>query len=114
MSEHATAAASRAISSLKERVTYLPVSGHYEPFAESGITLAARSGATTTDFTCPPFTTMPVGLCWTLDNSNGSGNMTMTPITGTPLVANAGEVWYCEVNCAGAVFATARTAAPTS
>lgn len=104
----------RSINALRELVTFLPVSGHYEDFQSSGVRLAARSGATTTDLSCPAFTTMPVGTCFTLDNSNGSGNMTLAPTSGTPIVANAGEVWFCEINCAGALFATQRSAAPTS
>lgn len=111
---HETGNEARALAALGEQAITLPASGYVETFPKSGVRLCARTGAATTAFSCPAYTALPIGLMFTLDNSSGSGDMTMTPTTGTPIVANAGEVWNCEVTHAGTVFAGQVTAAPTS
>ncbi len=82
-------------------------------FQRDGLHYAARSGATTTALTCPAYTALPVGLRFTLDNSNGSGSMTLTPTTGTPIVITTTKVYDCVVSAAGSIKAGELAAAPT-
>lgn len=83
-------------------------------FHKDGLRFIARVGNTTTALACPAFANLPIGLSFTIDNTNGTGDFTLTPLTGTPIVANTGEVWYCEVTAAGTLYAAQTTAAPTS
>lgn len=87
---------------------------HRVDFEEDGLHLMARAGANTTAISCPAYSSLPVGLRFTLDNSRGSGDMTLTPTAGTPIVANAGEVWDCLVAANGSIRAGELAAAPTS
>jgi hypothetical protein len=82
-------------------------------FERDALHYCARSGATTTAVSCPAYTALPVGLRFTLDNSNGSGSMTVTPITGTAIVVPTLKVYDCLVSAAGSIKAGELAAAPT-
>lgn len=82
-------------------------------FERDGLHYYARSGATTTAVACPAYTALPIGLRFTLDNSNGSGSMTLTPTTGTPVVIPTLKVYDCVVSAAGSIKAGENAAAPT-
>jgi hypothetical protein len=91
----------------------LPATGHVESFERDGLRLFAKASATTTALSCPTYAELPVGLTFTLDNSNGSGSMTMTPRTGTPCVVTTGKVYHCEIAASGALKAVELAAHPT-
>jgi hypothetical protein len=101
-------------ASLKDRHVVVPASGASTDFPKDDMRFMARTGASTTALACPAYTALPVGLKFVIDNSNGSGNFTLTPTAGTAIVANAAEVWACEVTAAGSIYAGQLTAAPTS
>lgn len=92
----------------------LDATGTEITFHRSGLTYYAKTGATTTAATCGAFAALPLGLRFTLDNSNGSGDMTITPTTGTPLVLNTLEVFDFVITQAGTLLGAAVTAYPTS
>ena len=82
-------------------------------FHRSGLTYYAREGATTTEATCGTYANLPAGLRFTLDNANGSGSMTITPASGTPIVVTSGKVYDCYVAASGALKAGELAAHPT-
>ncbi len=82
-------------------------------FERDGLYLFAKSGATTTNISCPAYTDLPIGLTFFLDNSNGSGSLTLTPASGTPTVVTTGKVYHCRIVASGSVLAVEWTAAPT-
>lgn len=95
------------------RMVALASSGDTIRFERDGIHYYAHSGATTTAVSCPAYTALPIGLRFTLDNSNGSGSLTLTPTTGTAIVVTAGKVYDCAVTASGAIKAGELAAAPT-
>lgn len=82
-------------------------------FERDALHYCARSGAVATAVSCPAYTALPVGLRFTLDNSNGSGSMTVTPTAGTPVVVPTLKVYDCLVSAAGTIQAGELAAAPT-
>lgn len=70
----------------------LPAAGYVETFERNGLHLYSQTGASTTAVTCPPFTTLPPGFYFTLDNTLGSGNLTLVPTTGSTLTVSAGQI----------------------
>lgn len=103
----------RYIPALNLNRVALYETGNSVTFEKDGLILYARSGNVTTAVSCPTYTNIPPGLRFTLDNSNGSGSLTMTPVSGTPIVVTAGKVFECLVSAAGAILASELTAAPT-
>lgn len=95
------------------RIHYLPASGATIRFHKDGNHYAASVGATTTAVSCPAYTALPIGLRFTLDNSNGSGSLTLTPTTGTPIVIPTTKVYDCVVAANGSIKAGELAAAPT-
>lgn len=61
----------------------------------------ARTGATTTAATIPAASTAPAGLIFFLDNSNGSGSMTITPDSGSVITVTTGKVFLVIVAASG-------------
>ena len=98
---------------IPSRIQYLPASGMTIRFSKDGNHYAASVGATTTAVSCPAYTALPVGLRFTLDNSNGSGSLTLTPTTGTAIVVATGRVYDCIVSANGSIKAGELAAAPT-
>jgi hypothetical protein len=82
-------------------------------FERDGLHYYARSGATTTALSCPAYTALPIGLRFTLDNSNGSDSMTLTPTAGTAVVVPTLKVYDCVVSAAGSIKGGELAAAPT-
>lgn len=100
-------------SEVPSRVVVLPESGYTIRFEQDNQQFCARSGATTTAVSCPAYTALPVGLRFTLDNSNGSGSLTLTPTTGTPTVITSTKVYDFLVAADGTLKAGELAAAPT-
>ena len=100
-------------SLIPSRIQYLPASGATIRFAKDGNHYAASVGATTTAVSCPAYTALPIGLRFTLDNSNGSGSLTLTPASGTPIVIPTTKVYDMLVCAAGSIKAGELAAAPT-
>lgn len=100
-------------SQIPMRVVVLPASGATIRFEQDNQHFCARSGATTTAVSCPAYTALPVGLRFTLDNSNGAGSLTLTPTTGTPIVVTTGKVYDCVVAANNSIKAGELAAAPT-
>ena len=98
---------------IPSRVQYLPATGATIRFSRDGNHYAASAGATTTAVSCPAYTALPVGLRFTLDNSNGSGSLTLSPLTGTPTVVTSGKVYDFVVAASGSLKAGELAAAPT-
>jgi hypothetical protein len=98
---------------IANRIQYLPASGMTIRFEQDGTHYAASVAATTTAVSCPAYTALPVGLRFTLDNSNGSGSLTLTPTTGTAIVVTTGKVYDCFVAANGSIKAGELAAAPT-
>ncbi len=100
-------------SLIPSRVHYLPASGTTIRFEADGDHYAASTGAVATAVACPAYTALPIGLRFTLDNSRGSGSLTLTPVAGTPIVVTAGKVYGCLVAADGSIKAGELAAAPT-
>jgi hypothetical protein len=98
---------------LPTKLVGLPATGHVETFEKDGLHLFAKALASTTALSCPTYAELPVGLTFTLDNSNGSGSLTLTPRTGTATVVTTGKVYRYQVAASGALKATDLAAAPT-
>lgn len=98
---------------IPSRVQYLPATGATIRFSRDGNHYAASAGATTTAVSCPAYTALPVGLRFTLDNSNGSGNLTLSPVSGTPVVVTSTKVYEFLVAANGSLRAGELAAAPT-
>jgi hypothetical protein len=94
------------------RIAKVPAAGYVARFERDGMHLYAKSGANTTAMTCQPFATLPVGLSFTLDNSDGSGSMTLTPASGSAVTVTAGKAYRCTVVGSGDLLAVELTAAP--
>lgn len=92
----------------------LEATGTELTFQRSGLTYYAKTGATTTAASCGAFANLPAGLRFTLDNSNGSGDMTISPPSGSPLILNTLEVFDFVITQAGTLLGAAVTAYPTS
>lgn len=95
------------------RIVKLPATGYVAKFLRDDMHLYAKSGASTTALSCQPYATLPPGLQFILDNSNGGGSMTMTPSTGTATVVTTGKVYQYTVSAAGTLKAVELAAAPT-
>ncbi len=103
---------SRAL--LPERTVALNATGNVIDFHKDGLTYYAKSEATTTAVSCPPYDTIPPSLRFVLDNSNGSGSLTMTPTGGgTATVVTTGKVFQYYTTAAGTLKATELAAMPT-
>lgn len=100
-------------SEVPSRVVILPASGYSIHFEQDGMHFCARSVATTTAVSCPAYTALPVGLRFTLDNSHGDDSLTLTPVSGTPIVVTTGKVYDCVVAANGSIKAGELAAAPT-
>lgn len=98
---------------LPEYRVALEADGNVITFEKDGLTLFAKSGADTTAVSCPPYADLPHGLRFTVDNSHGSGSLTMTPTSGTATVVAAGKVYDYYVTAAGTLKATELAAMPT-
>jgi hypothetical protein len=90
----------------------LPASGGELTFPRSGLTYFAPASATTTAAACPAYANLPPGLRFTLDNTNGSGSMTVTPVSGTAIVVTTGKVFDFYVSATGALKAGELAAHP--
>jgi len=97
---------------IPSRIQYLPASGATIRFGKDGNHYAASVGATTTSVSCPAYTALPVGLRFTLDNSNGSGSLVLTPTTGSAITVTTGRVYDCVVAANGSIKAGELAAAP--
>ena len=102
---------SRAL--LSDRVVPLDATGSVVTFHRDGLILYAKSGATTTSASCATWANLPLGLTFTVDNSNGSGSLTLTPTSGTAHVFAAGKVYLCMICDAGTLKATELATGPT-
>lgn len=102
---------SRAL--LADRIVPLDATGNVVTFNRDGLYLYAKSGATTTAVSCPTWANLPVGLTFIVDNSNGSGSMTLTPTSGTAHVIATTKVYLFTVCAAGTIKATELAAGPT-
>lgn len=100
-------------ATIPQRLVTLAASGDRLAFERDGIHYLARTGATTTACSCPAYTALPVGLRFTLDNSNGSGSLTLTPVAGVAIVVTTGKVFDCVVAANGSIKAGELAAAPT-
>jgi hypothetical protein len=61
----------------------------------------ALTSATTTAATIPAASSAPAGLVFFLDNSNGSGTMTITPDSGSVISVTTGKVFMVVVAASG-------------
>lgn len=100
-------------SEVPSRVVILPASGYTIRFEQDNQQFCARSGAVATAVSCPAYTALPVGLRFTLDNSNGSGSLTLTPTSGSAVTVTAGKAFDCLVVASGVIKAGELAAAPT-
>jgi hypothetical protein len=100
-------------SHISERMVPLADTGNVVKFERDGLHLYAVSGNSTTAVSCPAYTALPIGLTFVLDNSHGTGTLTLTPTSGTAIAVPTGKVFGCVVSAAGAVMAGELTAAPT-
>jgi hypothetical protein len=100
-------------SQISERMVPLADTGNVVKFERDGLHLYAVSGNSTTAVSCPAYTALPIGLTFVLDNSHGTGTLTLTPTSGTAIAVTTGKVFGCVVSAAGAVMAGELTAAPT-
>ena len=100
-------------SEVPSRVVVLPASGYTIRFEQDNQHFCARSGDTPTAVSCPAYTALPVGLRFTLDNSNSSGSLTLTPTSGTAIVVTGGKVYDCLVAANGSIKAGELADAPT-
>ncbi len=98
---------------LSDKYVALAPTGNIVNFHKNGLYLYVVGGSTTA-VSCPPYDTMPINLHFTIDNTNGSGSLTMTPTGGgTATVVTTGKVYeYC-VTAAGTLKATELAAMPT-
>jgi hypothetical protein len=100
-------------SHINERLVPLAATGNSVSFQKDGLHLYAMDGNSTTAVSCPAYTALPVGLTFILDNSHGTGTLTLTPTTGTAIAVTTGKVFSCLVAVDGDVMAGEMTAAPT-
>lgn len=70
-------------------------------FNKNGLHLYAKASATTTAATCGAFTALPIGFRFTLDNVNGSGDLTLTPAVGSVLTVSAGALTTYVIGASG-------------
>lgn len=99
-------------SLIPSRVHYLPASGTTIRFSKDGNHYAASVGASTTAVSCPAYTALPIGLRFTLDNSNGSGSLVLTPTSGSAITVTSGKTYDCVVAANGSIKAGELAAAP--
>jgi hypothetical protein len=90
----------------------LEATGNVLDFPRNNLTYYAKASATTTVGTCPTYATLPVGLRFTLDNSQGSGSMTIIPASGTAAVVTSGKIYDFIVGESGALKAGELAAHP--
>jgi hypothetical protein len=100
-------------SQISERMVPLADTGNVVTFHRDGLHLYAASGNSTTAVSCPAYTALPIGLTFILDNSHGTGSLTLTPTAGTACVIPADKVYSCTVAADGSLKAGELAAAPT-
>jgi hypothetical protein len=100
-------------SQISERMVPLADTGNVVKFERDGLHLYAASGNSTTAVSCPAYTALPIGLTFILDNSNGTGSLTMTPVSGTATVVAADKVYQYQIAADGSLKASELSAAPT-
>lgn len=90
----------------------LEATGSVLDFPRNCLTYFAKTGATTVVLTCGALSALPPGLRFTLDNSNGSGSMTLTPTSGSVVTITTGKVYEFYVTAAGGLKAAEIAATP--
>jgi hypothetical protein len=90
----------------------LEATGNVLSFQRSGLTYYAKNGNSTTAGTCPTYTSLPPGLRFTLDNSYGTGTMTITPTSGTAISLTSGKSYDFYVDAEGGLRAGELAAHP--
>lgn len=98
---------------LPERYVGLDATGNVVTFEKDGLILFAKDGNSTTAVSCPAYADLPHGLTFTLDNSHGTGSLTLTPTSGTATVVTTGKSYLYYVTAAGTLQATELAAMPT-
>jgi len=99
-------------SLIPSRVRYLPAIATIR-FEQDNLHYVTSNGAEDTEVHCPAYTSLPIGLRFTLDNSLASGALALVPTSGTPLSIPSGKVYDCVVAADGAIKAGELAAAPT-
>lgn len=79
-------------TSIDELNVYLSGTGGTTTFPHQDMRFIARSGNTTTALFCPKVADLPVGLRFTIDNSLGSGDFSLTASTGLVVGVQAGDM----------------------
>lgn len=82
----------RGLQGVGDLLVALNATGNVLTFPKNGMHFYAKSGNTTTAATCGPFTALPVGFRFTLDNTLGSSNLTLVPTTGSTLTVTNGTL----------------------
>jgi hypothetical protein len=95
-------------SSIAERRTPL-VTGATINFERDNIHYYVATGSATA-ISCPAWTTLPVGLQFILDNSVGTGTLTVTPTAGSAITVTTTKVFHCVVAANGTVKSSDLTA----
>lgn len=88
-------------AALQNQIVSLAATGNKLSFERDGLIYFAKSGATTTACTCLAASAYPPGLSFTLDNSNGSGSLTLVPATGSTITVTTGKVFHVTVAASG-------------
>lgn len=99
-------------SLIPARIHYLPASGATIRFHKDGNHYIGSTSGGGTAVSCPAFSALPIGLRFTLDNSNGAGSLVVTPTTGSAITVAAGKVYDCVVAANGSIKAGELAAAP--
>jgi hypothetical protein len=100
-------------SQISERMVPLADTGNVVKFERDGLHLYAASGNSTTAVSCPAYSALPIGLTFVLDNSHGTGSLTLSPTAGAVCVVPADKVYSCLVAVDGTLKAGELAAAPT-
>lgn len=81
----------------------LPATGGVLEFNKDTKTFYALPSASTTTATCPAGTTLPAGFQFILDNTNGSGTMTVTPTGQSAITVTTGKTFLCIAGASGTI-----------
>ena len=100
---HSSGTDARQAATTGESVMYVKDNYRIEGL-KSGVQYCAVLAATTTALTAPAIAKLPPGFRFTMDNSNGSGTMTVTHDGGATTTATAGVVNDCIVTAAGTLL----------
>lgn len=84
MSQHQSGVDARRAVTSGESLMYVK-DGYRIEGLKSGVQYCAVASSSTTALTCPAFANLPPGFRFTLDNSNASGTMTLTPDSGSAI-----------------------------